>query len=79
MCGIVGFLKSELREKEYESILQRMSNNIAHRGPDDDGYYHGESISLGSIFITLSSSNIKRTPEPIIAVIIKAIRIVRQE
>ena len=32
MCGIVGFLKTELREEEYESILQRMSNNIIHRG-----------------------------------------------
>jgi asparagine synthase (glutamine-hydrolysing) len=41
MCGIVGFTWSD------KSLLKQMMQTISHRGPDDQGFYHDEQISLG--------------------------------
>ncbi len=41
MCGIVGF---SWNDKE---LAIQMTNVIAHRGPDQDGIYTDESVSLG--------------------------------
>jgi asparagine synthase (glutamine-hydrolysing) len=38
MCGIAGFQGSFARE-----LLPRMAGAIAHRGPDDHGYWHDET------------------------------------
>lgn len=45
MCGIVGFvsLKESLANRE---LLERMNRAIVHRGPDEDGFYVGESVAL---------------------------------
>lgn len=42
MCGIFGFtgLKSE-------KTLQEMGQTLLHRGPDEDGFYTDEKVSLG--------------------------------
>ena len=42
MCGICGFYGFEDRE-----VLKRMVNILSHRGPDDNGFYTDENISLG--------------------------------
>lgn len=42
MCGIVGFTWTD------EALATRMSDAIAHRGPDQYGTYSDDSISLGS-------------------------------
>ena len=42
MCGITGFLGSF-----QPSLLTAMTNALAHRGPDDHGYYHEESHGIG--------------------------------
>lgn len=60
MCGITGFMikeeKSDLfekamnrnnREKEQETILRAMMNQIIHRGPDGSGIYVDFYIALG--------------------------------
>ena len=60
MCGIVGFLKSEIREKEYESILQRMSKNIIHRGPDDYGIWYDYDSKIGLAHRRLSILDISK-------------------
>lgn len=42
MCGICGFTgKSGL------VTLQRMTDSIFHRGPDEDGFYSDEKVNLG--------------------------------
>ena len=41
MCGITGF------SWEDKSLLRNMTQEIAHRGPDDFGYYTDKGISLG--------------------------------
>jgi len=42
MCGICGFAGFEDRE-----LIRKMCDSIAHRGPDDKGYYFGENVTLG--------------------------------
>jgi len=42
MCGICGFTG-----ERNETLVRRMSDAIAHRGPDDDGFYSDGRINLG--------------------------------
>lgn len=46
MCGIAGYV-SVAPSNEPESLLRRMTDAIAHRGPDDSGYYHDDFAHLG--------------------------------
>lgn len=41
MCGICGFTYRD------ETLIKRMNDSIRHRGPDDDGIYVSDDISLG--------------------------------
>lgn len=41
MCGIAGFNWND------QGILKRMTDQLAHRGPDGEGAYFDESVSLG--------------------------------
>jgi asparagine synthase (glutamine-hydrolysing) len=45
MCGIVGFVNKNGDATDRE-ILERMNRAIAHRGPDDDGFYVNENVGL---------------------------------
>jgi asparagine synthase (glutamine-hydrolysing) len=45
MCGIVGFVNRNDAAADRE-ILERMNRAIAHRGPDDDGFYINENVGL---------------------------------
>ncbi len=42
MCGIAGIMG-----RGHEDLIAPVTNTMAHRGPDDEGYYHDEMISLG--------------------------------
>ncbi|HID72176.1 MAG TPA: hypothetical protein EYP29_05490 [Thermoplasmata archaeon] len=42
MCAICGFLNLE-----DSSLLKGMMNKLKHRGPDDQGHYTNDSLSLG--------------------------------
>ena len=45
MCGIVGVFN--LNHKTVSrSIIRSMSNKIAHRGPDGQGYFLKDNIGL---------------------------------
>ncbi len=41
MCGIVGFSASDKR------VLEKMTDSIRHRGPDAEGFFVDEDVSLG--------------------------------
>ena len=43
MCGIAGIITKEKNKKE---IVKKMSDRIAHRGPDGEGYYIDNYIAL---------------------------------
>jgi asparagine synthase (glutamine-hydrolysing) len=40
MCGIAGFLTGEKPQFVARDLLQRMAGTIAHRGPDEQGWFH---------------------------------------
>ena len=37
MCGIVGYI--DLKKEISESVMQRMNDTLAHRGPDGEGLF----------------------------------------
>jgi asparagine synthase (glutamine-hydrolysing) len=45
MCGITGFINNDERSADRE-LLVRMNEAIAHRGPDDDGFYVNGKVGL---------------------------------
>jgi asparagine synthase (glutamine-hydrolysing) len=45
MCGISGIVNARDRTVE-RSVLERMNAAIAHRGPDDDGFYVNKNAGL---------------------------------
>ena len=46
MCGIAGIVSWDKRPAD-PGDLQRMCDAIAHRGPDDEGYYFEPGVGLG--------------------------------
>jgi asparagine synthase (glutamine-hydrolysing) len=46
MCGIAGFATLE-PEESPAAIIERMTDAVRHRGPDDSGFYRDECVSLG--------------------------------
>jgi asparagine synthase (glutamine-hydrolysing) len=46
MCGFVGII-SKKNNPFPEDKLREMTSLIAHRGPDDDGYFRNDWLSLG--------------------------------
>jgi len=47
MCGICGIVLSDPNARVNPRVIGRMSDAIAHRGPDDDGQYVNGSVGLG--------------------------------
>src|SRR5713101_9295209 len=48
MCGITGIFHFDARARVDESLLHRLNAAIAHRGPDDDGFYVNGPVGLGN-------------------------------
>src|SRR5688500_11393316 len=42
MCGIVG-----LAGVEDGALVRRMAASVAHRGPDGEGFFVGDGVSMG--------------------------------
>jgi asparagine synthase (glutamine-hydrolysing) len=47
MCGITGIYHYANEQAVNEAVLRRMTDVIAHRGPDDDGFYVTGKVGLG--------------------------------
>lgn len=45
MCGITGITDKQV--EKHEEAIQKMTKSIAHRGPDDDGFFVDEYVALG--------------------------------
>lgn len=57
MCGIAGYISSEETSRE---VLKKMTDRIAHRGPDAEGFYLDKRAALGHrrlAIIDLNSGN----------------------
>ena len=59
MCGLAGYLS----HKSFpDSVLVRMTERLAHRGPDAEGYYRNGPLALGHR--RLSIIDIAGSPQP---------------
>jgi asparagine synthase (glutamine-hydrolysing) len=47
LCGICGKLNFEREARVSPDLVRAMADTIAHRGPDDDGYYFSGAVGLG--------------------------------
>ncbi len=47
MCGICGIFDSEGTGASQTGLVRRMAESLAHRGPDDDGFYASPNCVLG--------------------------------
>ena len=45
MCGIAGYISNN--KKPTKKVLKLMTDRIAHRGPDGEGFYVDEMAALG--------------------------------
>ncbi|MBQ9544848.1 MAG: asparagine synthetase B, partial [Clostridia bacterium] len=62
MCGFAGFtIKDDV--KDNKDTLKKMTDAIAHRGPDDEGFYLDSSVALG--FRRLSIIDLAKGRQPI--------------
>ena len=48
MCGIAGVFDLEARRGVDPQLLQRMTDAISHRGPDDEGHHIEDGVALGA-------------------------------
>jgi len=46
MCGIAGIFSRKHNDIPYESHLVKMTNAVAHRGPDHDGYFSNQEDGI---------------------------------
>ncbi len=60
ICGIVNFDQTELVDR---SLIERMTETLAHRGPDDDGFFVEGRVGLG--FRRLSIIDLSGGRQPI--------------
>src|ERR1051325_2778349 len=47
MCGIAGFVGSRGPQAQDATLLRTMCDAIAHRGPDDEGFFVDNGVALG--------------------------------
>jgi asparagine synthase (glutamine-hydrolysing) len=47
MCGICGVVSTDRAAVIEPAVIRRMSDTLAHRGPDDQGIYLGPGVALG--------------------------------
>lgn len=47
MCGLTGIFDTKAPRPIDRSLLQAMTDRLAHRGPDGDGFFVGDGVGLG--------------------------------
>lgn len=47
MCGINGFISEKFSGGEKLSVVRKMNQTLAHRGPDNDGIWNDDLVCLG--------------------------------
>ena len=47
MCGFVGYTNLKESINKDKTLITKMNNTLSRRGPDEDGYYINDNISLG--------------------------------
>ena len=69
MCGINGFIQKKISSYEDSLILlEKMNNQIIHRGPDQEGFFHkiiSNLLTIGLAMRRLSIIDLKNGNQPI--------------
>ncbi|MBX7045895.1 MAG: asparagine synthase (glutamine-hydrolyzing) [Ignavibacteria bacterium] len=47
MCGIAGYINFDIQKSASSEIIKKMTDIIAHRGPDGEGFYVKDNLALG--------------------------------
>ena len=63
MCGICGIFNADRRRQVDREVLARMNGQIAHRGPDDAGFFVEDNVGLA--MRRLSIIDLKTGHQPI--------------
>jgi len=63
MCGIAGIL-GRVDTEERRGRVERMTRALTHRGPDDEGFFDDDGVSLG--FRRLSVIDLETGEQPIV-------------
>lgn len=64
MCGIVGIFNYFNKEPVNRKLLKEMTNLLAHRGPDDEGYYFGDDDGIGFGHRRLAIIDLEKGSQP---------------
>lgn len=62
MCGFVGFYDAGT-DFDHAAVVKAMADSIAHRGPDSEGFFSDEKVSLG--FRRLSIIDLEGANQPL--------------
>ena len=62
MCGFSGIFSINSKTLNSDSVIEKMTNAIAHRGPDDCQYFQDEYLNLG--FRRLSIIDLAKGQQP---------------
>lgn len=62
MCGFVGFTAVDYNRATNQAIVKDMADRIAHRGPDDEGFFVDDDIAMG--FRRLSIIDLEGSRQP---------------
>lgn len=61
MCGFVGFSNIKENINQDKSIIEKMNQTLNKRGPDEDGYYIENHISMGHKRLIVIDPNGRKT------------------
>ena len=62
MCGFVGFTAVDYDQETNKAVVKDMADRIAHRGPDDEGFFVTDDIAMG--FRRLSIIDLEAAASP---------------
>ena len=62
MCGFVGFTAVDYDTDTNKAVVKDMADRIAHRGPDDEGFFVDDDIAMG--FRRLSIIDLEGSRQP---------------
>ncbi len=64
MCGFVGFTTVDYDRAVNAEIVKDMADRIAHRGPDDEGFFLDETDHIAMGFRRLSIIDLEKSHQP---------------